>query len=1014
MTRDAFPPSWTRLGRAMIPWLGFILLVFAPGPVAAQSSDSQEVAAVGTASDAEACLTCHRFPGLSTLDHETGELRLFFTSERYYAHAEGPHARLDCTQCHSPAEVEVIPHEDTTPVDCGQACHVPSSMGTLVEFTHALIAKDIEASVHDPDTMFGLEHEAPLLREGQSSCLFCHDQPMFRDLDLDIKSHRGVSPATRCATCHDEAYPIDAAYYIQHTAGRLQDARPVMQTAQVCATCHSDPALLEQMELSDAVSSYFRSFHGKASLLGSSDTATCVDCHRTETGNVHRMQSSEDEDSRTNKANLALTCRNAECHPNAVPDLSEAGVHLNINPLAHTPEYWVMAFFLVLTIGVMSIYFVLVMLELLNAALRRQSDEHRSLVALASAVMSHRRGRAMLRRLTPHERVQHWALAITFILLVITGLPLKFATVDWVSVISDLFGGVASTRRWHRVSGVLISITFFYHIGYLSWFAVLDLRRRRAEKPDQGLAKTMAMMVYESPMMLRPEDLRQFIQLWGYLLGLRKHRPAQGRFHFSQKFEYWAVFWGMMVIGSSGALLWANASVTGLFGGRALNFAFIVHSDEAFLALMYIFVVHFFAVMFSPTVFPLNPGALTGMMPVAEIAEGHAGHLLEVAERLGIQRPEAPPRPTGAAAVAAQVIRRGYALVLMTLLGALAWSSIGFLVHELKGADAVVAVGSLPLRLDESSLISASTGTGAGAARQEPYQRGPLAHYHVIPTWYSPDDGNSCAGSGCHQSLPHGERKESRAFLNMHSTFVDCQVCHVEQELQPTDLGWVSLDAARTARTVPAVLELSAALAEPPSEDLATRKQQDKKIREILTRAIADSGGDTELETWLLQLQTSRVGGPLHTLHMYEMQQGIYLHGHGEYGAKIGWSAGGTKGWTMDAEQSAAADALRADEGTMTETLRDAQVDLVHRGLERPEVKCSLCHTSEPGFMDFEGLGYAKARATALRSNIVARQSEAVERGETFYLPALLAPTPPAIEETTPAAGPDPDAGGGQ
>ncbi len=76
------------------------------------------------AADPEGCLVCHRYRGLSRMDSETDELRLFFFSAEYYAYQMGPHARLRCTDCHVREEVSVFPHQVKTLVDCTKSCHL--------------------------------------------------------------------------------------------------------------------------------------------------------------------------------------------------------------------------------------------------------------------------------------------------------------------------------------------------------------------------------------------------------------------------------------------------------------------------------------------------------------------------------------------------------------------------------------------------------------------------------------------------------------------------------------------------------------------------------------------------------------------------------------------------------------------------------------------------------------------------------------------------------------------------
>lgn len=958
------------------------------------------------ASDPDNCLLCHRFPGLARLDAESGDVRLFFVSERFHADGAGPHTSLACTGCHARDAVEKVPHGDVKPVDCSQTCHLISGSGTNVEFSHKTPTESLSKSVHKPEVLAAQPYGTPLLREGQSACLYCHDDPTYRMPAVTDTFHRGLDPDVRCHTCHDDSLPVDTDRAIRHVGSRLGDQRPAREAARECAVCHSNEAVNAKNDLHDAVTSYMRSFHGKASTLGSLDAPVCVDCHASEGGDPHLMLASDDPASPTSEGSRQATCRSLGCHDNAAPDLSAAGVHMRVSPDAKTVEYYVTVAFVILTAGTMTLYFLLLVLELINMVVRRPDDEHLQYVELARAVQAHPVGRSRLARLTVHQRFQHWVLVIAFLTLVVTGLPMKFAKVDWMPLLVQILGGLATARILHRTAAIVISVAFVYHIGYLAVLAWGSLKARRVQNPERGLVTHLAYMVWDFPMMIHPADIKDFLLLFVWLFGLRKHRPAQGKFHFSQKFEYWAVFWGMTMIGVSGAMLWLEDRAAETFGGRALNFAYIVHSDEAFLALLYISVVHFFAVVFSPAVFPLNLGSLTGDMPPTELAENHMGYLRQVAAELGIEV-KPPVRATGFVEVIRQIGRRSYALVQAVVIAAFGFVSVSFLLHEMSGGEQAIEVDKVPLRLDASILSTTQEATedvGAGGASRNALQRGPLAHFHAIPTWYEPDPGNGCTNAGCHSSLPHGERKEVRAFLNMHTTFVDCQVCHRDSDLHGTTLSWLTLED-RAKRDAPAVIRLAAQLEIPrPAGEAAT--PWDDQVRTLLDAAVTESGGDPELERWKLGLETARVGGVRYERVIHEMQARIDRHGHGEYGAKIGLPADSGKRWAPTAEQQAAIEKIRGPEGAALRVdERKALVKTVHQTLKKPEVECQLCHTGDSGLIDFGALGYSPERVEALRSNTIAKQAQAVEAGETFFLPSVLggeaAPTPP-VEEVKP------------
>jgi cytochrome b subunit of formate dehydrogenase len=99
----------------------------------------------------------------------------------------------------------------------------------------------------------------------------------------------------------------------------------------------------------------------------------------------------------------------------------------------------------------------------------------------------------------------------------------------------------------------------------------------------------------------------------------RGPRPRYGRYTYWEKFDYFAVLWGVIIIGSTGLLLWFPETFTYVIPGWLINVATIVHSDEALLAVAFIFTIHFFNTHFRPDKFPMDPVIFTGRMTVAEL-----------------------------------------------------------------------------------------------------------------------------------------------------------------------------------------------------------------------------------------------------------------------------------------------------------------------------------------------------------------------------------------------------------
>lgn len=588
------------------------------------------------ADDPDNCLLCHQYRGLSRFDEASGRVHVFFVDPDYSQSHRGPHARLACTACHLREEVGVVPHRPTTPVNCARQCHLSDPAGPERLFSHSNIPPMLLKSAHKPETLARLEFTGgPLLEPNQAVCLYCHDEPVFRDPWAAIPKFQSLREGVfdRCDVCHSEKVPADIEYYVRHIASRFAPARSTLELAQVCAVCHSDPRIRAEFELPDSVASYVRSFHGKAALLDDQTTANCLSCHVRRGENAHLMLPPDHPDSAVSPQRAPDSCRSTACHPGADLQIADAAVHLDL-PTAHgTPEFALAVVFIVLTILTFGPSALLVLLDLFQIVVGRAQHEDDRIRRLVERLMADPRGRRQLQRFSAGHRIQHWLLTVLFVLLCLTGFPLKFAEQAWASVVIHLFGGLQVARTIHHWAGIALVAGFLAHIVHV--FAGF-IRLGRELRPD-GSPRPMKEAWLSLPMWINPTDVRRTVQLMAYLLFLRKERPAFGRFSPTEKFEYLGVFWGTLLLGVTGLLLWGEQVSSHFLSGRAFSLATVAHTYEAFLAVIHVGILHIYNVILAPKVFPLSPATLTGHTPIPKLVEEHGELVEEVAGRLGIR-----------------------------------------------------------------------------------------------------------------------------------------------------------------------------------------------------------------------------------------------------------------------------------------------------------------------------------------------------------------------------------------
>jgi len=236
------------------------------------------------------------------------------------------------------------------------------------------------------------------------------------------------------------------------------------------------------------------------------------------------------------------------------------------------------------------------------------------MAAVSESISLGKESEDRITRFDIHQILQHAGLMVSFIVLVVTGLPLKFhesvVTQWWVGV----WGGIDTVRSAHHFAAWVIVFVCLYHLFYILYSTLV------LKKPFPG------------KMVPSPRDFVLLFEEMRYFLGLKKERPQYDRFNWREKFDYWAIFWGMPVMAGSGFVLMYPVLVTKILPGWVVPTALVAHSDEAMLALTWIFLVHIFFNHFAPGIFPLNTSIFTGRVSKERYQREHPLEYPEPAE----------------------------------------------------------------------------------------------------------------------------------------------------------------------------------------------------------------------------------------------------------------------------------------------------------------------------------------------------------------------------------------------
>lgn len=209
----------------------------------------------------------------------------------------------------------------------------------------------------------------------------------------------------------------------------------------------------------------------------------------------------------------------------------------------------------------------------------------------------------LVKRFNKVQRLFHLFLMLTFLIQSGTGFSRLFITTDFGRSLSSIFGGYETALVIHFWVGILMMAGFALHVIYL----VKRIKPRNL----------MHSLFGPDSLVLGPQDARHLFKRILWTFGLSAP-PKLDRWAYWEKFDYWAVFWGLPLLAVTGIMLRFPLLTTLVLPGWALNIAALLHRAEAILAVSYIFIVHFFIGHLRPSSFPMNEAMFSGSVHLEE------------------------------------------------------------------------------------------------------------------------------------------------------------------------------------------------------------------------------------------------------------------------------------------------------------------------------------------------------------------------------------------------------------
>ena len=577
--------------------------------------------------DNASCLTCH--------DGKKGKLEVPGSDGKARAlrsvagdkFAQSVHANMQCVACHTDITDNADkanahaknPAQALKKVDCA-GCHTElweqtEKFGKGAERPRlGVVAKNIEAYKKS----FHARPNSDDKTKPNAGCDNCHDTHSFNVPPKGSPQRtqwRLQIPAVCGASCHTEQ--LEA--YLGSVHGQ-ENSKKLLAQAAVCSDCHTAHGITNtsgdafKLTVSancgnchvDKLDSYKDTFHGQISTLGYAYTAKCYNCHGS-----HQILKVNDPKSMVHPNNRMKTCQTCHNVKKGLPDVPAAFAsyqpHGNAHDFNKYPQIWVawqiMVQLLVGTFGFFWLHTALWFYREYQERKERAGKPH----IKPDSVPAQFKGKHV-QRFTPVWRIAHLTFALSLMVLTLTGMPLFYADVGWAPTIMKALGGPHTAGVIHRVAAVLFAGVFFWHLIYMVWGIIRNRKTFKILGPNS--------------MVPNLQDGKDMLAMFQWFFG-QGPRPKFDRWTYWEKFDYWAPFWGVTIIGVSGLIMWLPGFFGAFLPGWIFNVAAIFHGEEAFLAVVFLFTVHFFNNHFRPDKFPLEVVMFTGTFSLEEFKHDH-------------------------------------------------------------------------------------------------------------------------------------------------------------------------------------------------------------------------------------------------------------------------------------------------------------------------------------------------------------------------------------------------------
>ncbi len=215
-----------------------------------------------------------------------------------------------------------------------------------------------------------------------------------------------------------------------------------------------------------------------------------------------------------------------------------------------------------------------------------------------------------IRRFSRFRVAEHGVIIVTTTILFATGLCQRFWHLDLSQWFILKVGGIDNVRLVHRYTGLVFFLEILLNVSVGTLGVVLGK--------------------WQPTMFITRKDFEDAVHNMRYYFGFEDHPARCDRYDYMEKFEYWTILFGGVLMILTGVILWFPTLVTRALPGEVIPTAKALHSNEAMLIFLINAVWHIYNSIFSPEVFPLDTSIFTGHISRERMIREHPLELARI------------------------------------------------------------------------------------------------------------------------------------------------------------------------------------------------------------------------------------------------------------------------------------------------------------------------------------------------------------------------------------------------